>query len=150
MAERVHQELLQASDATRFVTLFLGLLDPRAHRLEYVNAGHNAPLLFTEALDPRALDATGLPLGMIPGARYETGSCELPPGALLCVYSDGVTEAAREDEMFGDARLVESMRARRAQPLDEVADGLLADLAAFLEGRPAGDDVTLLLLRREG
>ena len=149
LAQRIHLELLQSSDETRFVTLFLGRLDPRRHRLEYVNAGHNAPLLITGAGKPQGLPATGLPMGMLPGARYETGAVDLPPGALLCVFSDGVPEAEIGDQPYGDDRLVQSLIARRGLPLEEIADGALADLREYLGGGAAGDDVTLLLLRRE-
>lgn len=149
LAERLHQELLQSSDATRFVTLFLGRLDPRRHRLEYVNAGHNAPLLFTGGDTPQTLGATGIPIGMLRGARYDAETVELPPGALLCAFSDGVPEAALEEEQYGDERLVQSLATRRGEPLEAIADGVLGDLSRFLGGRPAGDDVTLLLLRRE-
>jgi serine phosphatase RsbU (regulator of sigma subunit) len=149
LAERIHLELLQSSDATRFVTLFLGRLDPRRHRLEYVNAGHNAPLLITDAAEPRGLAATGLPMGMLRGAHYEVAAVDLPPGALLCVFSDGVPEAEIDEQPYGDDRLVRSLIARRGRPLEEIADGALADLREYLGGCAAGDDVTLLLLRRE-
>jgi serine phosphatase RsbU (regulator of sigma subunit) len=150
LTERLHQELLQSSDATRFVTLFLGRLDPRRHRLEYVNAGHNPPLLFTATDAPQTLGATGIPIGMLRGARYDAEIVDLPPGALLCAFSDGVPEAALDDEPYGDERLVRSLAQRRGEPLEAIADGVLDDLSQFLGGRPAGDDVTLLLLRREG
>jgi serine phosphatase RsbU (regulator of sigma subunit) len=89
-------------------------------------------------------------MGMLPGARYAAESVELAPGALLCAFSDGIPEASADDEMYGEARLAESLTRRRGQTLAEAADGVLADLRAFLGSRPADDDVTLLLARREG
>ena len=114
--ERLHRQILQSSEATRFVTLFLGLLDPASGRLEYVNAGHNPPWLLAPGSAPAALAATGLPLGLIPGATYTTGSIMLPPGGVLCIYSDGISEAALGDELYGEERLLASVRRRVTEP----------------------------------
>ena len=148
VAERLDRELLRSSDETHFVTLFLGLLDPRTHALEYVNAGHNAPLLFVAGKEPRQLAATGIPLGMMAGARYEIGHAEMPPGALLCAFSDGIPEAQRDEEFYGDERFRASVRCRHDCPLEEIVSGALDDLASFMGEQRFGDDVTLLLLRR--
>lgn len=148
LAQRLHAEVHQSSDAVRFVTLFAGVLDPLAHRLEYVNAGHNAPLLFSGGAPPRTLAATGLPLGMLAGASYEVAEIEVPAGALLCLYSDGISEAEAGEEQFGEERLWASLRGRRDAGLPALADGLLADVARFLGETAPSDDMTLLLLRR--
>jgi sigma-B regulation protein RsbU (phosphoserine phosphatase) len=130
------------------VTLFIGELDCATNRLEYVSAGHNPAFLIDATGDVARLDSTGAPLGLIEGARYETGEVTMPAGGLLCVYSDGVTEAMAGEEFYDEERLIESLARRRQSPLDDVATGVLDDVQAFLgEGSP-GDDVTLLLLRR--
>jgi serine phosphatase RsbU (regulator of sigma subunit) len=72
----------------------------------------------------------------------------LPPGSLLCVFSDGIPEACVGEEFFGEERLVAALERRAGLPLPEIAEGVLADLNAFLAGTPAGDDITLFLLRR--
>lgn len=149
LVERLHKELFQSSDESYFVTAFLGMLDPRTHRLEYVNAGHNAPFLLDSGGGQRTLPATGVPLGLLDGSTWEVESVEIPPGALLCVFSDGIPEARIGSEFYGDERLLESVVERRSQPLESVGEGILFDLCHFLgECRP-GDDITLLLARRE-
>jgi len=148
LAERLHREVFQSSDELRFVTLFLGLLDLQTHRLEYVNAGHNPPLILAADGSVSTLDATGLPLGMLPVSPYESGTVELAPGSMLCLYSDGITEAERGEELFGEDRLLDSLRRRHSQPVAAIADGLLEDVTRHLQDTPAGDDVTLLLLKR--
>jgi phosphoserine phosphatase RsbU/P len=147
-AERLHRQILQASEATRFVTLFLGLLDPASGRLEYVNAGHNPPWLLAPDGEPVTLDATGLPLGLIQGATYAAASIVLPPGGVLCVYSDGISEAGRGDELYGEERLLASVRRHLAEPACGQLEGILNDLRTFLAGACADDDMTLLLVRR--
>lgn len=150
LVEKVHREVLRSSDSRNYATLFIARLDPRAHRLDYVNAGHNPPILLCGADPPRMLDSTSMPVGLMDGAVFEAASCEIPPGALLTVFSDGVTEALRGDEFYGEDRLIEGLRRRLGQPTDEIASGVMDDLRAFVGDEPASDDITLLLVRREG
>ncbi|MHB8080283.1 MAG: PP2C family protein-serine/threonine phosphatase [Candidatus Krumholzibacteriia bacterium] len=109
VVERVHRELLQASDDLHFVTLFIGVLDPRTHRLTYVNAGHNPPILLGHDAAPRRLTPTGLPLGLIPGAAYRSAEVDLPPAALLCIHTDGIPEAALGEDFYEDERLIATL-----------------------------------------
>ncbi len=147
---QIHRNLLRSSDGRRFVTLFLGLLDPERHRLEYVNAGHCPPLLIGESRIPRALEVTGMPAGLFEGASYEVRAIELPPEALFCCVSDGITEAQSGDALFEDHRLLESIRRRFSEPLDQIAEGLVQDLRSFIGEESLADDATMLLMRRGG
>ncbi len=149
MMDRIHGQVLRSSGPSHFVTLFLGKLDPSAHELEYVSAGHNPAI----AIDPdggvQMFDATGTPAGLIAGVTFDTARIAVPPGGIVCVYSDGVTEAQdKDDEFFGEERLIESIKKRRESPLGEVLAGVIADLHAFLGSTPPNDDITLVLLRR--
>ncbi len=148
VVERVHRELLQASDDMHFVTLFIGVLDPREHRLTYVNAGHNPPILLGAAAAPLRLTPTGLPLGLIPGAVYRSAEVDLPPSALLCIHTDGIPEAALGEEFYEDERLIATLRNGRAGPIETIAEAIVGDLRAFLGEAPFDDDVTFLLVRR--
>jgi sigma-B regulation protein RsbU (phosphoserine phosphatase) len=149
LASRLDRQLLRSSDETHYVTLFLGLLDPQTHVLEYVNAGHNPPLLFSEGDRADTLDATGVPLGLLAGSHFSMGRVVLPPGGLLCVFSDGIPEAMVGEDLYGDERLIEGLCSRRTLPLAQIVQGTFDDLAAFVgEEQRLSDDVTLLLLRR--
>jgi serine phosphatase RsbU (regulator of sigma subunit) len=150
LVQRLHRQVHRTSESQRFVTLFFARLIREEHRLSFVNAGHNPPILLGPEGGVRMLDSTGPPVGLLDGAQFGVESVDLPPGSLLCVYSDGITEAMVGDEFYGDERLLASLRARADRPLEEVASGVFGDLAAFLAGAPAGDDITLLLLRRLG
>ncbi|MBP6874647.1 MAG: SpoIIE family protein phosphatase [Candidatus Eisenbacteria bacterium] len=149
LAERIDRELLHSSDEFHYATLFLGLLDPRAHTVDYVNAGHNPPMLFSGADCLNTLSSTGVPLGLLAGSRFAAGRVVIPPHGLLCVFSDGVTEAAAGEELFGEERLQSVLCARRNDSLEQMADGILDELSRFAGGEPQSDDVTLLLLRRK-
>ena len=149
LAERLHQQVLRSSDDIHFATMFLGLLDPQSHQLSYVNAGHNPPMIMCEKKTCRTLAATGMPMGLMPGAKYTAETLELPVGALLCVFTDGITEAMAQDNFYGEERLQESVQNRIKHPLSELVDGVIWDLRAFLGDHALQDDVTMLLLRRE-
>jgi sigma-B regulation protein RsbU (phosphoserine phosphatase) len=148
LAERLNQRVFVSSDTMSFVTLFLGKLDPKTHRFRYVSAGHNPALLMCPGKGVMELSATGLPIGLMESTQYEVKEINLPPGCLLCVYSDGITEAQVSDEFYGEERLLEGLQKRIDSPLEDVVSGLLEDLSDFLGDEEADDDITLFLLRR--
>jgi serine phosphatase RsbU (regulator of sigma subunit) len=138
-----------------FVTAFAGILDLDTGELEYCNAGHENPFL----VDPsgsgvrRIADGDGPPLCVVTDFAYEGARCTLRPGELVCIVTDGVTEAMnREDELYGGAR-VEAILPRLARApaaaLD-VVEGLRSDVDAFAAGADPADDLTIFALRWRG
>ena len=102
---RANELLVADTPAAMFATCLYAVLDPASGRLRFANAGHGLPYLRTEA-GVTELRATGMPLGLLPGMRYEERTAELPPGAGLLFHSDGLVEAHGPDrEMFGMPRL---------------------------------------------
>src|SRR5207249_11918103 len=88
----------------RFTTAVLCEYNPNSRRLNYVNAGHNAPILRRANGTLETLEAGGLPLGIRPATNYETASLELKPGDALIFFTDGVVEAFNGGgEEFGNA-----------------------------------------------
>ncbi len=139
----------ESTSRQQFATFFLARVDERALTLTYTNAGHNPPLLLRPGAAPRALERGGTVVGMLDFVRYEEETLALASGDRILAYTDGLSEAQRPDgAMFGDDRV-----AQRAAALDgalsaeEVCARLLAELRAWLAGREAGDDVTVLALR---
>jgi sigma-B regulation protein RsbU (phosphoserine phosphatase) len=146
---RLNAVLHRGTTPGHFVTVFFGCLDPATGELHYVNAGHNAPMLVT-AGGLRELEATGIPLAVLPEFPYTAGQCTLGSGELLAVFSDGIPEAARGEEFFDNERLGKALTANAgAADLEEAGDRVLGEVESFLAGSPRGDDVTLVLLRRE-
>jgi phosphoserine phosphatase RsbU/P len=151
LAAKVHREIMRSSDARSYATLFIGRIDPREHRLDYVNAGHNPPYVIVAGESaPSTLDPTSMPIGLFEEAEFEMASREIPPGALIAVFSDGVTEAVHSSDFFSEERLIASLRSRIDRPLEEIAAGVMDDVRAFVSDAPASDDITLLLVRRIG
>ncbi|HEX7955423.1 MAG TPA: GAF domain-containing SpoIIE family protein phosphatase, partial [Pyrinomonadaceae bacterium] len=146
----VNRYLADNTPANRFVTLFYAELDPLTGSLSFINAGHNPPLIAHDGGTLEQLSAGGLPLGIMPDFDYREGRTQLRPGDILVAYSDGVTETQNPSgEEFGVFRLQEVI----TQNLDRSAAGLRdkieAALSTFSQGTPAGDDITLLIVKRQ-
>lgn len=149
LAFQLSRALARHTDGRRFVTAFLALLDPATGQVTYTNAGHNPGFLLAGDGTCEELASQGLPLAMLPGQPYGSGAFTLPPGGLLALYTDGITEAARPDgEEYSPQRLKTFLQARVAAPVEAVDAELMADLEAFTQSLAFADDRTLLLLRR--
>lgn len=149
LIERLNRHVLESSAPNKFITLLTGELDPEGHRLEYVNAGHNPGLVMGPDGNVRHLASSGLPVGLLPLATYQASRVELGPGDLVCLYSDGITEAANpQGEELDMDRLIEVLRGCRNQPLPVLVRSVEEAAADFAEGAPQGDDQTVVLIRR--
>lgn len=148
---RANAELVPDRQSDMAVTCLYGVLDLDSGSLRFANAGHLPPHV-RGAAGARTLEASGLPLGLIDGERYEEHSVELAPGDELLLYSDGVTEARdAAGDLFGLARLRETLASAPAGP-GTVADGsvlLREAVAAFIGERELEDDVTIVRIRRD-
>ena len=146
---RVNRFLHHSVEPGRFVTAFLGVLDPRSGRFEYCNAGHNPPFVVTGGGEVSTLETGGLLLGMLEDGPYETGRIELAPGATLALFTDGVTEAqAADGTMWGEAPLLEMLKAQAGEPCESFARRIVDAVRGFEGDQGPSDDITLLLARR--
>ncbi len=150
LLEKLNRHIAESSAANKFITMLLAELDPLSGVLHYMNAGHNPGILLRRDGTVEELGAGGLPLGLMPEARFQSRALTLGHGDLLCIYSDGITEAeSPAEEEFGMGRLIELLRAGQGSPLPELIEAIPAAVGGFSQGRPQGDDQTLVLLRRE-
>ncbi|MGH9379992.1 MAG: PP2C family protein-serine/threonine phosphatase [Thermoanaerobaculia bacterium] len=146
---RINGYLFRSSAANHFATLFFGSLDPASGHVRYINAGHNPAVVVSADGSSRLLPSGGLPIGLLEGSRWQEQETRLAPGELLCVYSDGLTEAnAADGEELGLDRLTGLLVAGRDRPLADLMDDLRAQLDAWAADTPQSDDQTVLLLRR--
>lgn len=133
----------------KYVTFFLAALDPGSGRIDYVNAGHNPPLVVRASGQVDPLTQGGTVLGMFDTAPYEQGTTTMQKGDTLLIYSDGLSETFDpEGEEFGERGLAGV--ALRSRPLDAAAlqDEILRELDRFSLGAKATDDRTLIVLKR--
>ena len=149
LAFQLSRALARHTDGRRFITAFLALFDPTTGVVTYTNAGHNPGFLLGPDGSCQELASQGLPLAMLPGQPYGSDRATLPPGGLLVLYTDGITEAADPtDEEYSPERLQAFLRSKAGLPVEALDAALMADLDAHAQGRPFADDRTLLLLRR--
>ncbi|HEX4959221.1 MAG TPA: SpoIIE family protein phosphatase [Thermoanaerobaculia bacterium] len=150
LLERLNRHIVESSAANKFITMLLTEIDPRTGVLHYMNAGHNPGILLRRdgSVDP--LGAGGLPLGLMPDARFQSRALNVEPGDLLCIYSDGITEAeSPAEEEFGMERLIDVLRRERERPLPELIETIPQVVGEHSQGLPQGDDQTLVLMRRD-
>jgi sigma-B regulation protein RsbU (phosphoserine phosphatase) len=143
---RLNGHLHQYVEASRFVTLFLARYQGDG-RLLYCNAGHNPAALVRDGRVEWLSDG-GLMLGPFPDQRYETAVAAVRPGDVLCLYTDGVTEAeAPSGEQFGEDRLASVLRGAGARTARGIMTAVLDSVRTWRSGREPGDDVTLVVLK---
>ncbi|MDQ3097685.1 MAG: PP2C family protein-serine/threonine phosphatase, partial [Chloroflexota bacterium] len=146
--ERANDFLESDIPENMFVTCLYAVLDPATGTLRFANAGHDLPYVRSTNGNVVELRATGMPLGAMPGMRYDEKEAVLAPGDVLLLHSDGVAEAHGPGrEMFGFPRMRELMR---GHPDGQgLIDGLLDALHRFTGPAWAQeDDITLVTLSR--
>jgi sigma-B regulation protein RsbU (phosphoserine phosphatase) len=146
----VNNYLADNTPTNRFVTLFYAELDPQTGGLSFINAGHNPPLIVHHAGTVENLAAGGLPLGIRQDAEYREGRTQLQPSDVLVIYSDGVSEATSpQGEEFGTDRLYEVVARNLDASAAGIRDRIEAALTKWAQGTPAGDDITLVIVKRQ-
>jgi serine phosphatase RsbU (regulator of sigma subunit) len=135
--------------SNRFISLFLGVLDPATGELAYCNAGHNPPVLIRADGQIEWLHGGGPILGILSKAPYEEKRSRIGPGEFVVLYSDGVTEMTDPgNEEFGEQRLAQVLAGRRAETASALVDALRAELSQFAAGANPADDLTLVVAKR--
>jgi serine phosphatase RsbU (regulator of sigma subunit) len=133
----------------KFVTMLFLIVDPRTGAVVAASGGHPSPRMLMPDGSVHALEARGLALGIDPDQRYDTVSAELPPGAAVVLYTDGLIEARRGRDFYGTERLDAALVSRRELGARELARAVLDDCRAF-GGRELADDCAVVVIRRTG
>ncbi len=147
---RVNDLLCDDIPDERFVTAFFGVLVPGRSCLYYVSAGHGPILHYSASTHTVSeLPATGVPLGMLPGASYTLGeTVNLSWGDIVVVLTDGFSEWARADgEMFGMTRISKIIASHAGQPAANLIARLHNEVTLFSGGTPQNDDLTAVVIR---
>ncbi len=141
-------DVLLRHGSERFCTAVILRLRYDGARWEVVlgNAGHPAPIVLRAGAEPLACAATGQLLGVLETDRFDEEEFTLEAGDTLVLYTDGVTEGRQESELYGDDRLMASLRARRTGTTRDLVDGLVKDVLDFQDGI-ARDDIAVLAVQ---
>lgn len=146
----LNRDLPTSIQPGQFVTALYGVLDPANGTFTFSSAGHAAPVCLNPSVGRARLCTaeTGFPLGIAADARYPVSSITLEHGAVLVLYTDGITEAFDESgEQFGQERLVDVVQAHQGGSAAAVRDALLESLDKHCGSVELADDVTLLIIR---
>ena len=152
LLREANSEIARENPESLFVTAFAGVLDTRAGRLEYCNAGHEPPFVLSPGGGiTRLVEGGGPPLCVLDGFPYAAAAHSMEPGGVVCVVSDGVTEAMNEgQELYGAQRLERALLKARSGSPAAIVDAIKADVATFVGRAEVADDLTLLVLRWNG
>jgi len=149
----INDQLVDDLPEDRFVTAFLGHLDPVSHALHY-HSGGQGPLLHFHAADGTCdvHPPTTAPLGAMAQIFLRAPRViDLAPGDVFALLSDGVYEYCNAaNEEFSEQRVVELLRRHHREPMARLRDRLLGELRQFGQGAPQLDDISIVLIRRLG
>lgn len=144
-----NKKLCENNDAGMFITAWIGKLDLRTGKLEFVNAGHNPPLLCRRGGEVEYLRTKpNFILAGMEMTRYQTREIQLNHGDELFLYTDGVTEAANEkNELYGEERLKNCLAAAADRHPREICETIKNDVTSYAGTTPQSDDITMLCIK---
>jgi sigma-B regulation protein RsbU (phosphoserine phosphatase) len=145
----VNHSMYKLTASNRFATLFIAVIDASSKALDYVNAGHNPPLLFRMgAYAAENLEGGGLPVGLLADSQYQAGHLQLHLGDVLVAYTDGVVEAFNDqEEEFGEERLKDVVRSSTSLTAAGICGQVAERLKAYVSDTPQWDDISLIVMR---
>lgn len=146
----INRVICQNTDTDRFITFFLAILHLDSGEMEYVNAGHNPPMVLRQNGSIELLETGGLLLGVLDQIGYEQGTVKLDPGDIAVLFTDGVTEAMGDaGEEYHEDRLEAVLKRVQTQSAADIVDSVHKDIAEFTGNvEELSDDLTMLVVKR--
>ena len=149
MMANLNRLVYESSAPNRYATFFYAQYETTTRVLQYVNAGHNPPMIVRTSGDVIRLDVGGPVIGLIEGCAYEQGQATLEPGDVLVAYTDGVSEAMNVDhEEWGEDQLAAITLRARSVSCQELIVRIMQAADGFVAGAPQHDDMTIVVVRR--
>lgn len=152
LMHHINQQLIEDLPNDRFITAFLGILDPTTHQLRYHAAGQG-PLLHYRAAEGQVVwrDPSTVPLGMFKDLDLPaTPPLVMAPGDLLVLLTDGFYEYQdAAGQVFGKERVGDLIHRLHARPTSDILGALLAEVRRFAGSAKQIDDLTALLVKRD-
>jgi sigma-B regulation protein RsbU (phosphoserine phosphatase) len=146
IVSNLNRNLAKRGTGNRFVTFFFGMLDEDGN-CNYVNAGHNPPLLVHRDGSMEELTKGGMVLGLFAEAQYDRGTVQLQADDHLVLLTDGVLEARNaEGEEFGKERLCALLHERSRATAPELLSCVQNAVSSFSAHAPQHDDITIMVL----
>ncbi|MCH5229031.1 MAG: SpoIIE family protein phosphatase [Muribaculaceae bacterium] len=148
----MNNTLIEFNERDMFVTLFLGVLDMKTGRLNYCNAGHDAPYILDSNGVTELNVIPNLPLGIFSGFDFQSQMVQLRKGSLIFLYTDGLTEAMNEKKQeFGEKRMIEYLSQFYSSHPDtspkELVNFIKTKVKEFVGKAEQSDDLTLMAFK---
>lgn len=147
-----NEKLCESNETGMFVTAWFGVLDLLTGKVEFVNAGHNPPLVrHKDSTFDYLKSKPSFVIAGIEGMKYRRNEFFLSSGDEIYLYTDGVTEATdSENRLYGEERLVRFLNTLHGLSGEEICHAVKADVADFVGDAPQFDDITMLYLKYNG
>jgi hypothetical protein len=147
---RVNRHLYKHTESGRYATFFFGCYSDDTRSLQYVNCGHNPPLLLRHAGAVERLTPTATVLGLFKDWECSVGETRLETGDVLTIFTDGVTETrGSTGEEFGEDRLLGALNASRHLEAASILRHVEQAIGKFRSGVQPEDDLTLVVARAQ-
>jgi phosphoserine phosphatase RsbU/P len=144
---KLNEIVASNTSGERFITLFLGRYKEKTRELQYVNAGHNAPILICGE-EIKFLKKGTTMIGAFDELPFiNTGTEVLPPGSLIFNYTDGLVESADEDVFISDDELIAYLKKSMTLPVDDLNKKILSNIKSTFKAQMNSDDITILSIR---
>ena len=146
----VNRLVHESSPADFYATLMYAEYEPATRVLNYVNAGHIAPIvvrLRNDSCELYHLNSECPPVGISADSEFTTTTFQFEMGDVLVAYTDGITEAEnRQSELWGEERLEDLLRSHGRETPEQIITSILDEVSAFAAGQAQRDDVTLVVM----
>ena len=148
--DRLNKLIYQSTTSEKYLTMSMCYLDSKTGDIEFVNAGHNPPLITHNDQSLTKVITGGIPIGMADlGLTYDKKKYKIEPGEGILMFTDGITEAMdMDEEMYEDDRLDAFLTKNRQESAPQFIDRLIDDVEKFVGDAPQSDDITALYVKR--
>ncbi|MXV17903.1 PP2C family protein-serine/threonine phosphatase [Hufsiella ginkgonis] len=145
--EKLNSIVVVNTNGERFITLFLGKYNQQTRVMNYVNAGHNPPVLIMDGAATTLNQGTTI-IGAFDELPFvNSGTITLTPGSLIFNYTDGLIESADENIFLSDVQIAALVMKYRDLPVGDLNRSILADIQSTYKAKMNSDDITVLTIR---
>ncbi len=142
---KTNDELCKTNEAGMFLTAFVAVLNIQTGEIEYVNAGHNPPLVKTGDKFEYLITDSNLILSLFENFEYKSSKIFLKPESEIFIYTDGIVEAQnKKEEFYGNERLINILNDNKTLMPEELIKKVKEDVNLFADNTPQFDDITMV------
>ena len=147
MLSQINASLARRPISGHFVSIAYAVWNDKSRKLQIASSGLPRPIFVRDGR-LEIVEATGLPLGLFPEAKYDTLNYQAQPGDVFVFFSDGLIDASnRAGELFGRAGVEQAVAKHQHRSAEEIADRVFSAVAAHSKGVAAFDDQTIVVLK---